>query len=628
MKTWNIGNTTVRNPSRIRDGLAVLSAGFAGCQWTAEAEEEFFGALVEAGVYVLSGAPLAGTSAGQGGRKWASAFNQLGFARAWRRTGAVEITPVGQALLGAESEDEINEVFLRQLLKYHLPSAIEHDGKFAGFDIAPFWLFLRIMAALAQSNERGLSKEEIGLFIVTTIRDGDDDRVLEEIRAYRAERDALVGRVAKGRYDGLRRRQKVESLYAAEAKAKYGALERARDTALSTPEGIDSPEVLSLLDLVIATGKGSRTQRALRLRAALLDGLRGGASQDDLWQLASDTWATTKGRSLFDYADTAVRYFALSGLFSIAGSRVVLRENSLAFAEQLLAQGESPYDEQHYLEEFYDPSLPILPSDDVSFLLAQYRSMRGRLGVSKSEDDGLEARELKRRLSELRSQLAERQENDFYLRQAESLPDIERFFEEIEDGSLLGGSAYRPAFYEWNIWRCFLAVNEITCPISETRGFKIDEEIYPVHHAAGGQPDMMFRYRHGVLVVEATLSTGENQWAQEQEPVQRHVKSVMVSNPDVHVVGIFVAPKIDMNTAINFRRAMGWFGDAGERRLDIIPVTTDQLRGLMRRFEHEGFRSDQMFNLFLRMLDLRDEVDTAAAWLQAIDQAIRAEVIV
>lgn len=628
MKTWNIGNTTVRNPSRVRDGLAVLARDFRGVEWTPQAEVAFFEALVAEGVYRLSGAPIASTSAGQSGRKWASVFNQLGFARVWRRTGAVELTAVGEALLAAQGEDEISEVFLRQLLKYHLPSPIEGDGKFDGFDVSPFWLFLRLMVQLKEAGEPGLTKEEIGLFLVTTIVEDDDSGILERIRVYRTERGSLVGRVARDRYDSVRRRQTVEALYVEEARAKYEALDQAVRVAKAGTTGIESNEVAQLLDQVVASGKGSQTQRAARLRAALKDGLKDGESLAELWDTASVTWTTTRGRSLFDYADTAVRYFSMTGLFSIAGSRVVLRESAQPLAAQLLTQGPSEYNTDHYLEEFYDPSLPILPSDDIAFLVTQYDSVRQALGVVADDTDISKARQLKRRLTELRAQLAELQEMEFYRRQPECIEDIDRYFEEIADRSLLGGKAYLPAFYEWNIWRCFLAVNEITSPIPKTRGFKIDDEMYPVHHAAGGQPDMVFHYQHGILVVEATLSVGENQWSQEQEPVQRHVKSVMLANPNECVIGIFIAPRIDMNTALNFCRAMGWFGDQGERRLNIVPISTEQLRTLMHRFEDEGFASEQMFNLFLSALAARDEGDSVAEWLVRIDEIVRSAAFV
>src|SRR3989337_763447 len=43
MKTWNIGNTTVRNPLRIEDGLKVLDEKIAGREWTTS--KEYQGAM-------------------------------------------------------------------------------------------------------------------------------------------------------------------------------------------------------------------------------------------------------------------------------------------------------------------------------------------------------------------------------------------------------------------------------------------------------------------------------------------------------------------------------------------------------------------------------------------------------
>ena len=86
MKTWNLGNTTVRNPQRIREGLIVLKKMFEGKQRSEAGQREFYEQLVQESIIdPHEGRLPPEKTRGINGRKWASAPNQLGFCRAWAR---------------------------------------------------------------------------------------------------------------------------------------------------------------------------------------------------------------------------------------------------------------------------------------------------------------------------------------------------------------------------------------------------------------------------------------------------------------------------------------------------------------------------------------------------------------
>jgi hypothetical protein len=631
MKTWNIGNTTVRNPERIRRGLQVFADHFVGHRWDADAEDRFYRALIDAEVYVPQGGVVKATSTGQTGRKWASAFKQLGFARVGRRSGPVELTAVGEELLKDEASTE--DVFLRQLLKYHLPSPIEPRTRNDGFDVYPFRLTLGILNNLRLAGSPGITKEELGLFVVTAMLESQEDEATERILAYRNARNAVTGRVAKKRLYGIRRIEVAQELYGDGPQVKYQheMLDLLVDRVNADPDYLKSAEADERLSEIVRGGKGSRTAKAQVLKRKLRDAVRTGTPRDELWKMVSGQRLATQAGSLADYADTAARYFPMSGLFSLAGSKLVFKESLLPLVESLAAEAYPLYDESKYLEAFYDPNLPALPSDDIHVLEAMVTSLRGRQ-AELTESLGMPApapiasaavkpAELKREMDSLRREVTGLRELQFYREQAARPQEIVSFFDDIKSGSLFGGEAYLPAFYEWNIWRVFLAINEIRNSIPETRGFKIDEEMYPVHHAAGGQPDMLFEYDQCLLVVEASLSTGENQWSQEQEPVQRHVKDVMRSCPEKRVCGIFVAPRIDPNTAVNFRRAYAWLDDE-EVRLDIVPLTTDQLTRILAWQAEHDYDTAQLLALVLDLAAARDTVGDGVEWLGAIGREI------
>ncbi|MGO8683521.1 MAG: AlwI family type II restriction endonuclease [Thermoleophilia bacterium] len=634
MKTWNIGNTTVRNPERIRHALQVFADHFVGHKWDADAEERFYRALVEAEVYAPQGGAVKATSTGQAGRKWASAFKQLGFARVGRRAGLVELTAVGEELLRDELSTE--DVFLRQLLKYHLPSPLEPRTRSDGFDVYPFRLTLRILNNLRLAGSPGITKEELGLFVVTTMLDSRETDATGRILTYRNERNDVTGRVAKKRFYARRRLEVANELYGAEEQAKkYELLTVVIDHVSADLDYLHSAEADELLSEIVRSGKGFRTAKAQALKRKLRDGVRTGSPRAELWEMVSGQYFATRAGSFGDYADTAARYFTMSGLFSLAGSKLVFKESLLPLVESFAAEVYPSYDESNYLEAFYDPNLPTLPSDNIHVLEAMVTSLRVRqveladsLGMSAPAPIAVAAvrpAELKRQMDSLRRTVTDLRELQFYREQARQSQEIVSFFDEIKSGSLFGGEAYLPAFYEWNIWRVFLAINEIRNSIPETRGFRIDEEMYPVHHAAGGRPDMLFEYDHCLLVVEASLSTGENQWSQEQEPVQRHVKDVMRSCPGKRVCGIFVAPRIDPNTAVNFRRAYAWLNDK-EVPLDIVPLTTDQLtRILAWQADHE-YDTAKLLALVLDLAAAKDNVGDGVEWLAVIGREIELRV--
>lgn len=83
-------------------------------------------------------------------------------------------------------------------------------------------------------------------------------------------------------------------------------------------------------------------------------------------------------------------------------------------------------------------------------------------------------------------------------------------------------------------------------------------------------------------MVEVTLATNSRQEAMEGEPVRRHVADLVVQyrKSGKPVYGLFVANRIDPNTAETFRIGIWYLDDENKLRLDIIPVTLEQFKNL------------------------------------------------
>ena len=73
------------------------------------------------------------------------------------------------------------------------------------------------------------------------------------------------------------------------------------------------------------------------------------------------------------------------------------------------------------------------------------------------------------------------------------------------------------------------------------------------------------------------MSTSSRQEAMEGEPVRRHISEAVLKY-DKPVYGMFIAVKIDTNTAETFRHGI-WYARGDEKqRLDIVPLTLAQYR--------------------------------------------------
>lgn len=197
MTTWNIGNTTVRNPARLLDGLRVFADHMEGSQFEANPaeQERYWHRLLQAEV-IESVSENERTSQA---RKWYAALRQLGFVRL-DDSGHIYVTDVGRALM--EHPETTDLIFLRQLLKYKLESPIERR-RLQGYDFRPFVTFLRFLKLAHENGLGGLTRDEVALFVVTTMTEDPEEieRVFREgIVPFREGLEAIQGSVAKRNY--------------------------------------------------------------------------------------------------------------------------------------------------------------------------------------------------------------------------------------------------------------------------------------------------------------------------------------------------------------------------------------------------------------------------------------------
>lgn len=560
MKTWNLGNTTVRNPERIRDALRVFRDEYSGRTFDVATQNEFFTSLIRADV--IKGDPNQTGSRDWSARKWASAFNKLGLAlpRGTKANPVVTITPAGEALLSDDSLE--SDVFLRQMLKIQLPSPTEDDLE--GASIHPFFLVLSVAVELIKRDMKPLGKEEISLFLQSATRDNQVNEIVDSIAHYRQAKDEIQGKIGKRKFflDSLL--IKATQLYGNEAtKQKMGTLQ--------------------------------------------------------------------------DYSDTTVRYSAITGIFTIGRQSLIIKEDQTNLAYAIIEAGiPKLYDEAEFWEFFHNPSLPALPTDNASFLENDISSLTARLRelsqhtgatvLDRGEVEYDNVNKLKKRREDLEDELTSLKEIQFYRSQHDhqQVNDIIGLFESIKNRETIGGSDYLPAWAEWNVWRVFLSINTIANPISETRGFKINSELFPVHHAKGGQADLCFEYDDGTIIpAEITLSSRERQFTMEGEPVRFHVKSIVEKNQSSEVIGLFTAPDVHVATAHEFFKADYYSEKLGKVvQMNIVPLTFEQLQSLLPGQRNACNNGAELLSKLRDIIQLKSTSEDGHVWLQKIQNVM------
>jgi len=624
MKHWNLGNTTVRNPDRIKEALIVFKKNFEGKVFNENEQLKFFNKLLQGGI--IKSKKSSSNSGEISGRKWAACFNQLGLAKAWKSKGKVEITNSGNALV---DEDVIGEdIFLRQFLKYKLPSDIEKGKGYEGFDVNPFYVILRLLNELDDEGFKGLTKEEISLYVITCIRNDSIETVKKNILDYRAERSSMVGKVRKKKYYHERKKEIISKLYNKEISERKDIIIQLSSEIKLNNNFINSSDANEMISKVISGGKGANTRKSQDLKRLLIQSL-----MDNNLEKINDSlvemYVETKGGTLGDYADTTVRYTIKTGLLSISGDKLIIKEDRKLFISKLLSEFKDEL-EGITLEDFYSSQKPHIPSDNIEFLKANISNLEKKrleleskiktnlpkISKVKVENNPNKLRKLQK---DIEDRIKDIREILFYKNQSskDMIEDILEYYDKIQDRSLFGGDAYRPAYLEWTTWRLFLAINNIFNEISQTRNFNIDEELNPIHHARGGVPDMVFEYEDFIIVCEVTLLTSSNQWA-EDEPVQRHVANV-IKNTDKKVYGVFIAPNIDPNTIYEYHRKKRLI-DGKEFNLNIISFTIDQIKELLKKFDISRFKTNELGELLGELSGLQYKTDSPLEWQKMVNK--------
>ncbi len=547
---WLVGNTGLRNPNRIQEGLSVFAnSPFVGRLHGKENELEFMALLNEKKIIQNeSGKDTSGSHA----RKWRLMFAKNGFIypQLKKKDGEQEalgqlddLTPFGRAFLKADTYPAIQECFLRSMSveQFEMPDKQSY--------FSPLRWILAVMLELERrTGSTEMSRIEFALWGHTTNPSYDLSEVVDSILDLRERRAA------------------------APAKRTF-----------------DKKEI---------------------------------SKRGELYDKKSDNFT--------DYCDMNMRYLRISGIFQRKGRGIMIVPAKHVLAEKLAktTATDTPILESYKLLCTGAP----LPTDDFdvakTLLDDLMRQMRERHIVFDISDLPLttpaEINIARQRLEDIVAKTDEIQYANDQCNQWQEIADYMTLL--IKGG---GKHTYddenvievpkdeTPAYFEWTLWRASLAIDHMVNKPYEVRGFRLDADFLPVSAAGGGKGDLYCEFEDFTILTEVTMSSSSRQEAMEGEPVRRHVSDAVLkySKP---VYGLFLAIRIDTNTAETFRHGVWYAKGDIKQRLDIVPLTLAQYRDyFVAMFEAKKAKPELWRDLIVECEAERDNLE-APAWMRHI----------
>lgn len=375
--------TSPRTPAKMIPEIDLLSQNFAGQEWNNETQKAFMELLREENFFNGEGSKDPAFSARD---RMNRAPKALGFVKL---SPVIELTPAGKRLISAKRKEE---VFLRQLLKFQIPSPYHKPSSSAAmFWIKPYLELFRLIRYFGT-----LKFDELMIFGLQLVDYRMFETIVEKIERFRVK--------------------KVEK------QGNYRAFKR---------ECLRS-ELMSLYEYEIKTGNTKTRESKDR---------------------SIDKFLRTKASNLHDYTDACVRYLRATGLVNIshAGHALSIVPEKISEVDFFLENTDrNPCyveDESQYVDYLGDISIPVLQIDDrevlVKKLKAEFPSETFDTDSSSDElKDILDDAIIERKEKMIVNQITELKDYRCY-------DDIQNIFRQIEDDSMYDSSL----MLEWNVWR-------------------------------------------------------------------------------------------------------------------------------------------------------------------------------
>ena len=381
--------TSPRTPSKMIPEIDLLNSHFSGEKWNKETQIAFMELLKEENFFNGKGAKDPAFSARD---RINRSPKSLGFVILKPK---ISLTPAGVELVTSKRKDEI---FLRQLLKFQLPSPFHIPSKSsADFCVKPYLELFRLIRHFGS-----LKFDELMIFGLQLVDYKEFDLIITKINNFRKAKAKNVGNYKK-------------------FKAAY----------------LDS-ELREIYNDDIVSGNTKTRQ-----------------SKDK----SVEKFLSTKSSNLRDYADACVRYLRATGLVNIShiGKSISIVLEKIEEVDYFLDHADREpcfvNDEAKYIEYLGNATIPHLLTDNRELLITKIQ-LEFPLTTIPEQIDLID-------LKDIFADQLEKRKDQLILDQVIAIKDY-RYFEEINStfDQIIANSLYdTPLMLEWNTWRAMTMLN-------------------------------------------------------------------------------------------------------------------------------------------------------------------------
>ena len=375
--------TSPRTPNKMIPEISLLIEHFTGEKWNKESQCAFMEVLREENFFNGKGEKDPSFSARD---RINRAPKSLGFVRL---SPTIELTPAGEKLITSKRKDE---VFLRQMLKYQVPSPYHKpSNKAAKFCIKPYLEMLRLVRTMGT-----LKFDELQIFGMQLTDWHDFENIVHKIETFR---------IKKAKHKGSYRVFKAEYLNA-ELKQIYK--DRIKQGKIKTRESADT---------------------------------------------SLEKFLCTQSSNMRDYADSCFRYLRATGLVNVSQvgkslSIIPERINDVDYLLESIERNPLSFEnEAEYCTYLGNASTPVLLTDNRDNLIEKLKTEFAKHTIPTAAS----TEELKDLLGELRDKQREEHIKDEVkcIKEYKLYDDIQSVF-----GNITAKKYYdNPIMLEWNTWR-------------------------------------------------------------------------------------------------------------------------------------------------------------------------------
>ena len=501
--------TSPRTPSKMIPEIRLLCENFSGRKWDRQSQSEFTDMLAKSEFF---------WGDGSSGNMDFSARDRIN--RAPKALGFVDLSPhivltdVGKAFVYGRRPQEI---FLRQLLKFQLPSPYHTETqKVKGaFCIKPYLEIMRLIRDLGS-----LSFDELKILALMMTDYRQYDAIKEAIINFRDECETMSGQYKK--FANIVWNEVLLKAYSEDIAAGNTATRESMDSSLKK-------------------------------------------------------FISTKKSNLRDYADACFRYLRYTGLVAISHSNrsISFYPDKLKEVDFILNNVDrKPVfidDEEHYKEYLFNSTVPVLYVDNIANVtdhIMRISDYTQRQLANKNIEE----------LKDIRDDIVARHKEAVIESQVTEIKSYALYSEIIDTYNEIISDGYydAPLMLEYNTWRAMTMLDG-----GNIKGnFKFDDVGQPLSTAAGNMPDIECDYDDFVLSVEVTMQSGQRQYESEGEPVARHYGQ-MKKRTGKDAYCLFIAPTINKASLAHFfalnKIGISYYGG----KTKIIPLELDQFMRLV-----------------------------------------------